>query len=415
MANRRKNHLDALEDRLTGPRRIALFGHRNVGKTTLLAMFYRQASSGQVPGLRLAAADPASAEYLAEKIAQIESGEPPAGTLAETELRLRLYHGPARFDLIVKDYQGEHVTLGSDEPIQEFFADCDAVFLCLDPEGSTDPAERRRRQQEVENLLERYIDRSDDGTTGRPVALLLTKFDRVLARATPTARTRGDDDPAAWGVERLVEAQYGMTRHALARQRPGRGDLRGQLVRPGGRATAGRRPSCTRSAWRGRSAGWPSSSRPATASSSNGSGTCAPDDLPRLARVRRGLRATLSAVGPRRARSATGSKALAADVAAGGCVRLAAGVAAAGRGAWPVMTPGVTSTRLAFEREQPPRRPSRGAGHDLLAWHPSLGALLARPGPPGPAEAGRVDGQGGRGPGRQRHRRRPTSRRGSAA
>ena len=135
-----------------------------------------------MPGLRLAAVDPPSAEYLAEKIAQIESGEPPAGTLAETELKLRLYHGPARFDLIFKDYQGEDVTLGSDEPIQRFFADSDAVLLCLDPEGSVLPAERRRRQQEVENLLERYIEKSDDGTVGRPVALLLTKFDRVMAR-----------------------------------------------------------------------------------------------------------------------------------------------------------------------------------------------------------------------------------------
>ena len=183
-----------------------------MGKTTLLAMFYRQASTGQVPGLRLAAVDPPSAEYLAEKIAQIESGEPPAGTLAETELKLRLYHGPARFDLIFKDYQGEHVTLGTDEPIQAFFADCDAVLLCLDPEGSTQPAERRRRQQEVENLLERYIDRSDDGTAGRPVALLLTKFDRVLAR--------GEGGQGLDQVERLVEARYGMTRHALARHVP---------------------------------------------------------------------------------------------------------------------------------------------------------------------------------------------------
>ena len=42
--NRSKARLDALEARLTGPKRIALFGHRNVGKTTLLAMFYRQAA-----------------------------------------------------------------------------------------------------------------------------------------------------------------------------------------------------------------------------------------------------------------------------------------------------------------------------------------------------------------------------------
>jgi GTPase SAR1 family protein len=217
MSNRRNTRLDALEARLTGPKRIALFGHRNVGKTTLLAMFYRQAAGGQVPGVRLAAADAHSAEYLAEKIAQLESGQPMSGTLAETELNLRLYHGPARFDLIVKDYQGEHVTLGSDEPIQEFFAGCDAVLLCLDSEGSPDSTERRRRQQEVENLLERYIERSEDLSTDRPVALLLTKFDRVLASRTDTEDA---DDPDGMNldgplVERLVDERYGMTRHAL--------------------------------------------------------------------------------------------------------------------------------------------------------------------------------------------------------
>ncbi len=210
MSNRRKAHLDALERRLTGSKRIALFGHRAVGKTTLLAMFYREASNGRVPGVRLAAADAATAEYLAEKIAQIEAGEPPAGTLAETPLRLRLYHEMSRFDLIVKDYQGEHVTLGAEAPIQRFFADCDAVLLCLDPVTSDNPAERRRRQQEVENLLERYIEHSDDGTAGRPVALLVTKYDRVLERGGPPPEQ----------VDRLVEAQYGMTRHALSHHAP---------------------------------------------------------------------------------------------------------------------------------------------------------------------------------------------------
>ncbi len=206
MSNRRKAHLDALEARLTGPKRIALFGHRAVGKTTLLAMFYREASAGRVSGVRLASARPSTAEYLAEKIAQIESGEPLAGTLAETELHLRLYHDAARFDLIVKDYQGEHVALGSEAPIREFFADCDAVFLCLDPEGSEEPTERTRRQQEVESLLERYIESTDDATAGRPVAILITKYDHVLAQGGPPPDQ----------VEHLADALYGMTRHALA-------------------------------------------------------------------------------------------------------------------------------------------------------------------------------------------------------
>jgi hypothetical protein len=210
MADRRRELLDAHEDRLSGPKRVALFGHRAVGKTTLLAIFYREASAGRVPGVRLAAGDAATAEYLADKIAQIESGQPPAGTLAETPLRLRLYHGSTRLDLIVKDYQGEHVGLGSEAPILDFFADCDAVFLCLDGEESADPEGRRRRQQEIESLLERYIEASADGSTGRPVAVLVTKYDRVLEAGGP----RPDD------VERLVDERFGMTRHALARHAP---------------------------------------------------------------------------------------------------------------------------------------------------------------------------------------------------
>jgi hypothetical protein len=217
---RRASRIDVLEARLTGPKRVALFGHRNVGKTTLLAMLYREASNGRVAGMRMAAADPRTAEYLAEKIAQIESGEPMAGSLAETELSLRLYHGPSRFELIVKDYQGEDVTLGSDQPIKQFFADCDAVLLCLDPEGSADPIERRRRQQEVEHLLEGYIDRSEDGKVGRPVALLLTKFDRVLAGLHAASESATESGIPRELVERLLNERYGMTRHALAAHAP---------------------------------------------------------------------------------------------------------------------------------------------------------------------------------------------------
>ena len=210
MAAQRPPSLDALEKRLVGPKKIALFGHRAVGKTTLLAMFYREASNGQIPGLRLAAVGARGAEYLADKIARIEAGESPAGTLTETDLELRLYRGPARIDLIVKDYQGEHVALGSDASILEFFADCDAVLLCLESCASAPPAERRTRQQEIEHLLERYIASSDDSTTGRPVALLLTKYDRVLGLGSGQPET----------AERLVEERYGMTLHALTTHAP---------------------------------------------------------------------------------------------------------------------------------------------------------------------------------------------------
>jgi hypothetical protein len=368
MANRRKIDLDALEDRLTGPRRVGLFGHRNVGKTTLLAMFYRQASAGHVEGLRLAAGDPASAEYLAEKVAQIESGEPPAGTLAETALRLRLYRGAARFDLIVKDYQGEHVTLGSDEPIREFFADCDAVLLCLDPEGSARPADRRKRQQEVEELFERYLDTSHDGTTGRPIALLLTKFDRVLAQAQATTSTQ-DDDPASWGVERLVEVQYGMTRHALAQHAP-----RGAIFAVsayGRRASDGRPPAELHPLGLEGPLAWLADQlEDRDREQLEWLWDLAPDDLPRLTRCvlayeRRyprsdgaaAFRERLKAIGRKR------RKRIVARVAAGAAVLV---TALAGWDLWSFQN------ALSFERHNPAPAVARRWGA-VLAGHPSLG------------------------------------------
>ena len=373
MADRRKAHLDALEDRLTGPRRIGLFGHRNVGKTTLLAMFYRQASSGQVAGLRLAAGDPASAEYLAEKVAQIESGEPPAGTLAETELRLRLYHGPARFDLIVKDYQGEHVTLGTDAPIQAFFADCDAVLLCLDPEGSANPADRRKRQQEVEDLFERYLDRSDDGTTGRPVALLLTKFDRVLAQANAQANANaspgGEDDPSTWGVERLVELQYGMTRHALAQHAP-RGAIFAVSAYGRGAPKNGRPPAELHPLGLEGPLCWLAEElEDRDREQLEWLWDLAPDDLPRLSRCvaayerryPRSARAAAFRTRINRLRRHRLRRAV-LRVSAVGVVLVAA---LAGYDFWSYQS------ALAFERDHPAPAVARRWG-DLLAWHPSL-------------------------------------------
>jgi hypothetical protein len=191
---------------MLGSKRVALFGHRAVGKTTLLAMFYREASHGRVPGVRLAAADPATADYLADKIAQLESGEPIPGTLSELPLRLRLYRGLARLDLVLYDYQGEDTELGSNASIHDYFADCDAILLCLDGEATQRPADRRRRQLEIEQLLERWLAESPEGMTERPLALVVTKYDRVIAQG----------GPAPGEVDRLVDERFGMTRHALA-------------------------------------------------------------------------------------------------------------------------------------------------------------------------------------------------------
>jgi hypothetical protein len=217
----------ALAERLCRPQRIGAFGHRGVGKTTLLTMLYREAVSGRLPELRLAAADTRTAEYLSDKVVQLESGRPLAATLAETELRFHLYHQGARLDLLVKDYQGEHVELGRDEPIREFLRDCDAVWLCLDAATVATPAAQLQRQQEVEQLVEDYLAAEPTTAMERPVAIVMTKadlFDERAASVGPLSTEYSILGTQASDTSPAPSATYfGMTQHALASHCPRRG------------------------------------------------------------------------------------------------------------------------------------------------------------------------------------------------
>ncbi len=191
-----------LAERLCRPQRLGVFGRRGAGKSTLLTMLYREAVAGRLPDLRLAAADGRTAAYLADKIAQLEAGQALPATLAETDLRFHLYHLGRRVELLVKDYQGEHVAVGRDEPVRDFLRECDAVWLCLDDAAGRD---RLQAQQEVEQLVEDYLGALPPGEPHRPVALLLTKADRQGISAGPAEQAAG---------------RFDMVRHALATHCP---------------------------------------------------------------------------------------------------------------------------------------------------------------------------------------------------
>jgi hypothetical protein len=216
------------------PQRIGVLGQRGVGKTTLLTMLYREAVGGRLPDLRLAVADARTAEYLSDKVLQLEAGRPLPATLAETELCFHLYYHDSRLDLVVKDYQGEHVALGRQEPIRQFLLDCDAVLVCLDVSLASDAAGRLRAQQEVEQVVEDYLTAAQPDGLHRPMALLLTKADLLpqildgvasqagapprLAAGSPFQMPPApvaDSAAAPIGVGELVERRFAMTQHAL--------------------------------------------------------------------------------------------------------------------------------------------------------------------------------------------------------
>jgi hypothetical protein len=222
---RTKTPAVALAEQLCRPQRIGVFGHRGVGKTTLLTILYREAVAGRLAGLRLAAADARTAEYLSDKVLQLEAGQPLPATLGETELRFHLYHEGRRLDLLVMDYQGEHVALGREEPIREFLRQCDAVWLCLDVPATEGPESCLRAEQEVEQLVEDYLSSEPHTDLHRPMALVLTKAD-LLSAESDAARID------------LATQRFAMTRHALQLHCPKHGffavsSLGGPAPQPG--------------------------------------------------------------------------------------------------------------------------------------------------------------------------------------
>jgi hypothetical protein len=198
----------ALAERLCHPQRIGIFGERGVGKTTLLTMLYREAVGGRLPELRLAAADARTADYLSDKVLQLEAGHPLPATLGETELRFHLYHRGIRLDLLFKDYQGEHVALGRQEPIRDFLRDCDAVWLCLDVSVAATSAACLRAQQGVEQIVEDYLITESPGSPPRPMSLVLTKADLLSECSGPAF----DPDEVS---DQVVSRHFSMTRHTL--------------------------------------------------------------------------------------------------------------------------------------------------------------------------------------------------------
>jgi hypothetical protein len=207
-----------LTERLTRTQRVGLFGQRGVGKTTFLTMLYREAVGGRFPGLRLAAADARTANYLSDKILQLETGQALPATLAETELRFHLYYQGGRVEIVVKDYQGEHVALGREEPIREFLRDCDAVWLCLDASLAAAPHARLQAQQEAEQMIEDYLAAERQEPQHRPTAFVLTKADLL----EPAEKYIGPAADAA-ALGEFVRERFNITRHALASHCPDHG------------------------------------------------------------------------------------------------------------------------------------------------------------------------------------------------
>jgi hypothetical protein len=155
------------------PQRIGLVGSHGVGKLTLLAVLYREAVSGRLPGLRLVATDPKSAEYLGEQIARLERGGFESDAVAWPELFLQLHHQGSQFNLVLCDHA--IATDSSTSSENAFFSDCDALLVCVDADVFQEGQTRWQAEQQSEQAVRAFL----TNQPARPLALVITRSDRL--------------------------------------------------------------------------------------------------------------------------------------------------------------------------------------------------------------------------------------------
>ncbi len=142
------------------PARVAVIGPRAAGKTTLLAMLYRESLAGRFGNVHLHAADSRSAAYLADTALDLDRGVPPEATGKPFELHLTLERGGECIALAVTDGAAPR--------------GCDAVWLCLPAAAPT-------------------LDGVDlEAALSAPLAVILTKADELAARGPEAVRAAGD-------------------------------------------------------------------------------------------------------------------------------------------------------------------------------------------------------------------------------
>ncbi len=212
--------------KLPCPRTVALLGHHNAGKTTLIASFFLALASRASPDLgwrfagsrtlpRLLDLAQAAAAWRGHRAGQILDHTPKGARSQFVHLALRTtrLEDPRIIDLVISDIAGEHVeTFSSHEsdlvaPTMSFVRGADAFLVLVDcvrlfRQTSRDgervgPAYDGAVSSTLTMVRNQVANRVDPSRT--PVAVVWAKFDTVAAEVRLPA-SAGSIDASDWGV-----------------------------------------------------------------------------------------------------------------------------------------------------------------------------------------------------------------------
>lgn len=163
-------------------RRLGIYGARDTGKTCYLACLYGARTEDNAA---VTFATDASLDHLKACWKTLQRSEVPSATALgiPSELDLHLQAEGLAWEIPTRDYAGSLVQRSETgvpelkQEVKEWLASCHAILLFI----NTDAAEEavRDRLDELNLLVAELKRHSRDGNTiGRPLALLLTKWDR---------------------------------------------------------------------------------------------------------------------------------------------------------------------------------------------------------------------------------------------
>lgn len=178
--------------------RLGLFGDTRSGKTVLLSSLQWMAEEGALPaGHNLRPDGPETARYLGERVAMMRAGQWPAGTVANTELRLLLDTPKLTLSIKTVDFRGgdfgkaffDGNSAEAERFVRTLFADTSAYVFLVAPEkvqqaiqddsDSEDQAERERATVSVVAAMESLRKKAFGFRfCHRPVAIVFTKCDQ---------------------------------------------------------------------------------------------------------------------------------------------------------------------------------------------------------------------------------------------
>jgi hypothetical protein len=202
---------DTLQPQSGKLRHLGIHGARGTGKTCYLACLYGQRATEQAA---VAFSDDHSIDHLLAAWKVLERGEVPDATALTlpTEVHMGLHSDGLAWNVTTRDYAGALVQRSETgvpelkEEVKQWLGSCHAILLFVNIDARADARDSaiKERHDELDLLITELKKLSPDGNMiGRPLALLLTKWD---AQGEPS------HDPAR---ERQRAMQYLQSRPAL--------------------------------------------------------------------------------------------------------------------------------------------------------------------------------------------------------